>query len=230
MEIFKVTNFLDTEHTIAKYMFESVQNPWEILPSIAVFIEALGPSLPTEEFDQVGENVWISKSATVAHTAYIAGPCIIDAGTEVRHCAFIRGNAIIGKNCVIGNSTEVKNSIIFDEVQIPHYNYVGDSILGYKAHMGAGAITSNVKNDKSNVVVNFSLGKMDTKLRKFGAVIGDYSQIGCNTVLNPGTIVGRNVSIYPLCNVRGMINENVIYKANGKVTPKIKFKKDRQES
>ena len=230
MEIFKVTNFLDTEHTIAKYMFESVQNPWEILPSIAIFIEALGPSLPAEEFDQVGENVWISKSATVAPTAYIAGPCIIDAGTEVRHCAFIRGNAIIGKNCVIGNSTEVKNSIIFDEVQIPHYNYVGDSILGYKSHLGAGAITSNVKNDKSNVVVNFSLGKMDTKLRKFGAVIGDYSQIGCNTVLNPGTIVGRNVSIYPLCNVRGMINENVIYKANGKVVPKIKLKKDKLPS
>lgn len=226
MEIFKVSNFLDLEHTIAKYMFESVQNPWEILPSIGVFIEALGPGLPTEEFEQRDTNVWVSKSAKIAPTACIMGPCIIDAGTEVRHCAFIRGNAIIGKNCVIGNSTEVKNSIIFDEVQIPHFNYVGDSILGYKTHLGAGAITSNVKNDKTNVEVKFPLGKMDSKLRKFGAVVGDYSQIGCNCVLNPGTMIGRNVSVYPLANVRGMINDNMIFKANGKVTQKIKLKKE----
>lgn len=226
MELFKVSKFLDVEHTIAKYMFDSVENPWEVLPSIGVFIEQLGPMLPVDEFEQRGTNVWISRSAYVAPTASITGPCIIDEGTEVRHCAFIRGNAIIGKKCVIGNSTEVKNSIIFDEVQVPHYNYVGDSILGFRSHMGAGAITSNVKNDKSNVEVNFALGKMDTKLRKFGAVIGDYSQIGCNTVLNPGTIIGRNVSIYPLCNVRGLVNENVIYKAPGKVTQKVKLKKD----
>lgn len=227
MEIFKISNFLDLEHTIAKYMFETVQNPWEILPSIGAFIEALGPGLPTEEFEQRDTNVWVSKSATVAPTACIIGPCIIDAGTQVRHCAYIRGNAIIGKNCVIGNSTEVKNSIIFDEVQIPHYNYVGDSILGYKAHLGAGAITSNVKNDGSNVEVKFPLGKMDSKLRKFGAVVGDYSQIGCNSVLNPGTMIGRNVSVYPLSNVRGMINDNMIFKENGKISPKIKMKKEK---
>lgn len=226
MELFKVSKYLDVEHTIAKYMFDSVDNPWEVLPSIGVFIEQLGPMLPADEFEQRGANVWISRSAIVAPSASITGPCIIDEGTEVRHCAFIRGNAIIGKKCVIGNSTEVKNSIIFDEVQIPHYNYVGDSILGFRSHLGAGAITSNVKNDKSNVEVNFSLGKMDTKLRKFGAVVGDYAQIGCNTVLNPGTIIGRNASVYPLCNVRGLVNENVIYKAPGKATPKVKLNKD----
>lgn len=226
MELFKVSKYLDTEHTIAKYMFDSVENPWEVLPSIGVFIEQLGPMLPDTDFEQRGGNVWISKSAVVAPTAQINGPCIIDAGTEVRHCAFIRGNVVVGKHCVIGNSTEVKNSIIFDEVQIPHYNYVGDSILGYRSHLGAGAITSNVKNDKTNVEVNFSLGRMDTKLRKFGAVVGDYTQIGCNTVLNPGTIVGRNTSIYPLCNVRGLINENSIYKTGGKIVQKVKLKKD----
>jgi NDP-sugar pyrophosphorylase family protein len=226
MELFKVSKFLDTEHTIAKYMFDSVQNPWEVLPSIGVFIEQLGPMLPVSDFEQRGSNVWISKTATVAPTASITGPCIIDAGTEVRHCAFIRGNAIIGKHCVIGNSTEVKNSIIFDEVQIPHYNYVGDSILGFRSHLGAGAITSNVKNDKSNVEVNFSLGRIDTKLRKFGAVVGDYTQVGCNSVLNPGTIIGRNTSIYPLCSVRGLINENSIYKTGGKIVQKVKLKKE----
>ena len=228
MGVFKVSDFLDTEHTIAKYMFESVKNPWEVLPGIGVFIEALGPNLPPDEFEQRGDNVWISKSATIAPTAYIGGPCIIDAGTQVRHCAFIRGNAIIGKDCVIGNSTEIKNSIIFDGVQIPHYNYVGDSILGHKSHLGAGAITSNVKNDNSNVEVKFPLGKIDTKLRKFGAVIGDFTQVGCNTILNPGTVIGRNVSIYPLSNVRGVINENMIYKANGKIVQKIKLRKNEE--
>ena len=226
MELFKVAKYLDVEHTIAKYMFDTVDNPWEVLPQIKSFIEQLGPMLPAEEYEQRGENVWISKSATVAPTAYIGGPCIIDAGTEVRHCAFIRGSAVIGKNCVIGNSTEVKNSIIFDEVQIPHYNYVGDSILGYKSHFGAGVITSNIKNDKSNVEVNFALGRMDTKLRKFGAVVGDNVQVGCNTVLNPGTIIGRNTNIYPLCNVRGLVNADSIYKTNGKVVQKVKIKKD----
>ena len=226
MELFQVSKYLDVEHTIAKYMFDPVENPWEVLPSISIFIEQLGPMLPSEEFEQRGSNVWISKSAVIAPTAYIGGPCIIDAGTEVRHCAFIRGSAIIGKNCVIGNSTEVKNSIIFDEVQIPHYNYVGDSILGFRSHLGAGAITSNVKNDKSTVEVNFALGKMDTKLRKFGAIVGDFSQIGCNSVLNPGTIIGRNCSIYPLSIVRGLVNENSIYKAPGKVVQKVKLKKD----
>jgi len=204
-----------------------VDNPWDVLPQISSFIEQLGPMLPTEEYEQRGENVWVSRSAKIAPTAYIGGPCIIDAGTEVRHCAFIRGSAVIGKNCVIGNSTEVKNSIIFDEVQIPHYNYVGDSILGYKSHFGAGVITSNIKNDKSNVEVNFALGRMDTKLRKFGAVVGDNVQVGCNTVLNPGTIIGRNTNIYPLCNVRGLVNADSIYKTGGKVVQKVKIKKDK---
>jgi len=223
---FTIANLLDLNETIAKDLFEGKTYPWEVLPEIGDFILKLGETLPADEYDKVGENVWIAKSAKVFESAYIHGPAIIGKDAEVRHCAFIRGSAIIGKNCVIGNSTEVKNSIIFDEVQIPHYNYVGDSILGFRSHLGAGAITSNVKNDKSNVEVNFALGKMDTKLRKFGAIVGDFSQIGCNSVLNPGTIIGRNCSIYPLSNVRGLVNENSIYKAPGKVVQKVKLKKD----
>ena len=221
-----VAKMYNLNETIAKDIFEGVTYPWEVLPKISDFIVKLGETLPADEYDKVGENVWIAKSAKVFESAYIHGPAIIGKDAEVRHCAFIRGSAIIGKNCVIGNSTEVKNSIIFDEVQIPHYNYVGDSILGFRSHLGAGAITSNVKNDKSNVEVNFALGKMDTKLRKFGAIVGDFSQIGCNSVLNPGTIIGRNCSIYPLSNVRGLVNENSIYKAPGKVVQKVKLKKD----
>ena len=205
---------------------EQYTYPWEVLPHIGEFIVKLGESLPKEEYTEVAEHVWVHKTAKVFASAYLAGPAIIGAETEVRQCAFVRGNALVGKGCVIGNSTEVKNSIIFDEVQIPHYNYVGDSILGFRSHLGAGAITSNVKNDKSNVEVNFALGKMDTKLRKFGAIVGDFSQIGCNSVLNPGTIIGRNCSIYPLSNVRGLVNENSIYKAPGKVVQKVKLKKD----
>ena len=221
-----VAKMYNLNETIAKDIFEGVTYPWEVLPKISDFIVKLGETLPADEYDKVGENMWIAKSAKVFESAYIHGPAIIGKDAEVRHCAFIRGSAIIGKNCVIGNSTEVKNSIIFDEVQIPHYNYVGDSILGFRSHLGAGAITSNVKNDKSNVEVNFALGKMDTKLRKFGAIVGDFSQIGCNSVLNPGTIIGRNCSIYPLSNVRGLVNENSIYKAPGKVVQKVKLKKD----
>ena len=221
-----IKELYDLSHTEAKPLMEQYTYPWEVLPHIGEFIVKLGESLPKEEYTEVAEHVWVHKTAKVFASAYLAGPAIIGAETEVRQCAFVRGNALVGKGCVIGNSTEVKNSIIFDEVQIPHYNYVGDSILGFRSHLGAGAITSNVKNDKSNVEVNFALGKMDTKLRKFGAIVGDFSQIGCNSVLNPGTIIGRNCSIYPLSNVRGLVNENSIYKAPGKVVQKVKLKKD----
>ena len=226
MESIRIENMYDLNETIAAEIFEGKTYPWEVLPLIKEFIVKLGNTLDPEEYDKIGEDIWVAKSAKIAPTVALNGPCIIGKDAEVRQCAFIRGSAIIGKNCVIGNSTEVKNSIIFDEVQIPHYNYVGDSILGFRSHLGAGAITSNVKNDKSNVEVNFALGKMDTKLRKFGAIVGDFSQIGCNSVLNPGTIIGRNCSIYPLSNVRGLVNENSIYKAPGKVVQKVKLKKD----
>ena len=224
MEIFKTDKFIDMTHTIASPLFDNAENPWGVLPLIGEFIKGLGPYLG-DDYIQKGENIWIHNTAVIAPTASINGPCIIGPETEVRHCAFIRGSAVIGANCVIGNSVEVKNSIISDECEVPHFNYVGDSILGYKAHMGAGAITSNVKNDKSNVEVSFPLGKIDTKLRKFGAVIGDYTQVGCNCVLNPGTMIGRNCNIYPLQSIRGMIGDNVIYKAAGRTTERIKVKK-----
>ncbi|MCR4690155.1 MAG: UDP-N-acetylglucosamine pyrophosphorylase [Lachnospiraceae bacterium] len=224
MEIFKVDKFVDLSHTIASPLFDAAENPWGVLPLIGEFIKGLGPYLGAE-YIKHGYDVWIHQTADVAPTASISGPCIIGPGTQVRHCAFIRGNVVVGASCVIGNSVELKNSIIFDECEVPHFNYVGDSILGYKAHMGAGAITSNIKNDKTNVEVSFPLGKIDTKLRKFGAVIGDYSQVGCNTVLNPGTLIGKNVSIYPTLNVRGVIADNMIMKSNGKLTEKVKIKK-----
>ena len=224
MEIFKTDKFVDMTHTIASPLFDNAENPWGVLPLIGEFIKGLGPYLG-DEYQLKGENVWIHNTAVIAPTASINGPCIIGPNTEVRHCAFIRGNAVIGAGCVIGNSVEVKNSIIFDECEVPHFNYVGDSILGYKAHLGAGAITSNVKNDKTNVEVTFPLGRIDTKLRKFGAVVGDYSQIGCNCVLNPGTLIGKNVSIYPLQSIRGMIGDNIIYKGPGHTTERIKVKK-----
>ena len=223
MELFQVSKYLDVEHTIAKYMFDPVENPWEVLPSISIFIEQLGPMLPSEEFEQRGSNVWISKSAVIAPTAYIGGPCIIDAGTEVRHCAFIRGSAIVGKGSVVGNSTELKNVIIFNSVQVPHYNYVGDSILGYKSHMGAGSITSNVKSDKTLVVVKDvydTKEEIETGRKKFGAMLGDHVEVGCNSVLNPGTVIGRNSNIYPLSRVRGVIPANHIFKDKDNVVLK----------
>ena len=223
---FTISNLLDLNETIAAELFEGKTYPWEVLPEIGEFIMKLGPTLSPFEYECREGNIWIARSATVAPTAYIHGPAIIGKDAEVRHCAFIRGNAIVGEGAVVGNSTELKNAVLFNKVQVPHYNYVGDSILGFRSHLGAGAITSNVKNDKSNVEVNFALGKMDTKLRKFGAIVGDFSQIGCNSVLNPGTIIGRNCSIYPLSNVRGLVNENSIYKAPGKVVQKVKLKKD----
>lgn len=218
LEMFSVKNYFDLSKTLAAPLFEGVSYPWEVLPRLNSFIMALGPMLPTEEFDQIAENVWVAKSATVAESASITGPCIIDAGAEIRHCAFIRGNAIIGKGAVVGNSVEVKNSLLFDEVEAPHFNYVGDSILGYKAHLGAGAITSNIKNDKRDIEIHFPLGSLDTDMRKLGAIVGDGVQVGCNCVLNPGTVIGRYTRVYPLNSLRGWIDEKSVYKQAGKIT------------
>lgn len=208
------------EETIAKDLFEGVTYPWEILPKISAFILELGATLPEEEYDKVGENVWIAKSANVAESAYIHGPAIIGKNAEVRHCAFIRGNAIVGEGAVVGNSTELKNVILFNKVQVPHYNYVGDSILGYKAHMGAGSITSNVKSDKKLVVVKTSEGNIETGIKKFGAMLGDEVEVGCGTVLNPGTVVGPHSNIYPLSSVRGVVPAESIYKKQGEIAEK----------
>ena len=215
MDSIKVSALYNTEETIAKELFKDDCYPWEILPKIKDFILTLGPTLPKDKFDEIEKNVWVAKSAVVAKTASITGPCIIDEDTEVRHCAFIRGSAIIGKGSVVGNSTEIKNDIIFDSVQVPHYNYVGDSILGYKSHMGAGSITSNVKSDKTLVVVKDSRDsgeQIETGLKKFGAMLGDYVEVGCNSVLNPGTVIGRNCNVYPLSSVRGVIPAGHIFK------------------
>lgn len=214
-------NFLDTSHTIAEKIFEKINYPWEALSLIKDFIKEVGPTLPKEEYDEIAENVWISRKATVFPSAHIDGPTIIQENAQIRHCAFIRGSAIVGKNCVVGNSTELKNVILFDNVQVPHFNYVGDSILGYKSHMGAGSITSNVKSDKSLVAVKLGDEKIQTDLKKFGAILGDYVEIGCNAVLNPGTIIGRNSTVYPTSMVKGVIEESTILKNNGKMVKKI---------
>ena len=206
--------------TIAKDIFDGVTYPWEVLPKIGDFILELGNTLPKEEYDQVGENVWIAKSANVFPSAYIHGPAIIGKNAEVRHCAFIRGNAIVGEGAVVGNSTELKNVILFNKVQVPHYNYVGDSVLGYKAHMGAGSITSNVKSDKKLVVVKTPEGGIETGRKKFGAMLGDEVEVGCGTVLNPGSVVGRHTNIYPLSSVRGYVPAGSIYKRQGEVVEK----------
>ena len=209
-----IKELYDLTETAAKPLLESVTYPWEALPKIKDFLIELGNSLDPEEYEKRGENIWIHKSATVFDSAYIAGPCIIGKDTEVRQCAFIRGSALVGDNCVVGNSTELKNVIIFNNVQVPHYNYVGDSILGYKSHMGAGSITSNVKSDKTLVVVKdrFNHEEIETGLKKMGAMLGDYVEVGCNSVLNPGTVIGRNSNIYPLSRVRGVVPENSIFK------------------
>lgn len=208
------------EETIAKDIFKGVTYPWEVLPKISEFILKLGGKLSEEEYEKCGENVWIAKSAKVAPTAYINGPAIIGKNAEVRHCAFIRGNAIVGESAVVGNSTELKNVILFNKVQVPHYNYVGDSILGYKSHMGAGSITSNVKSDKKLVVVKTPEGKIETGMKKFGAMLGDEVEVGCGSVLNPGTIVGSHSNIYPLSSVRGYVPGGSIYKKQGEVVEK----------
>lgn len=217
LQMFSIDKYLDVNKTLAQFLFDGIDYPWEVLPRIESFIMQLGPMLSTDDFDQVGDNVWIAKSAVVADSASITGPCIIDSGAQIRHCAFIRGNAIIGKNAVVGNSCEIKNSLLFDEVEVPHYNYVGDSVLGYKAHLGAGVIMSNLKNDKKNVIIKFPLGEIETGLRKLGAIVGDGVQVGCNSVLNPGVVIGRNTRIYPLSSVRGWVDENSIYKKEGNV-------------
>lgn len=215
-----VNELYDLNETIAKDIFDDVTYPWEVLPKIGDFIVELGKTLSKEEYDQVEENVWIAKSANIFPSAYIHGPAIIGKDAEVRHCAFIRGNAIVGEGVVVGNSTELKNVILFNKVQVPHYNYVGDSVLGYKAHMGAGSITSNVKSDKKLVVVKTPEGGIETGRKKFGAMLGDEVEVGCGTVLNPGSVVGRYTNIYPLSSVRGYVPAGSIYKRQGEVVEK----------
>ena len=215
-----VKDLYSLDKTIASSLFDGVTYPWEALKSIKSFILELGATLDPEKFEKRGEDVWIAKSATVFESAYIAGPCIIDEEAEVRHCAFIRGSVIVGKGSVVGNSTEVKNSVIFDNVQVPHYNYVGDSILGYRSHMGAGSIASNVKSDKTLVKVSVDGERLETGLKKFGAMLGDFVEVGCGSVLNPGTVIGKNSNIYPLSSVRGTVPANSIYKSRGEVVDK----------
>lgn len=217
---FTISNLLDLNETIAKDLFEGKTYPWEVLPEIGDFILKLGQTLSEEEYDHPSEDVWIAKSAKVAPTACINGPVIIGKEAEVRHCAFIRGKAIIGEGAVVGNSTELKNVILFNKVQVPHYNYVGDSILGYKAHMGAGSITSNVKSDKKLITIKGIDTPIDTGIKKIGAFLGDNVEVGCGSVLNPGTIVGRNSNIYPLSSVRGCVPSGSIYKNGNEVVEK----------
>ena len=209
------------DETIAKDIFEGATYPWEVLPLIKDFIVRLGKTLSPEEYNQVGEDIWVAKSAKIAPTAAISGPCIIGKDAEIRQCAFIRGSAIVGEGAVVGNSTELKNVILFNKVQVPHYNYVGDSILGYKAHMGAGSITSNVKSDKKLVVVHGEDYDIETGMKKFGAMLGDCVEVGCNSVLNPGTVVGRESNIYPLSCVRGVVPEKSIFKNRQEIVKKI---------
>lgn len=216
----KISSLLDVSHTMAAPYLETLQYPWETLDKIGEIILEIGKTLPEEAYDHPSEQVWIAKSAKVFPSAWIAGPCIIGEEAEIRHCAFIRGNALVGKNCVVGNSTELKNVILFDGVQVPHFNYVGDSILGYKAHMGAGAITSNVKGNQSLVKVKWNGGELDTGRKKFGAILGDYAEIGCNAVLNPGTVIGRHTQVYPTVCARGVVPENSILKDSGEVVSK----------
>ena len=210
---------LDLTKTIAAPLFAGKTYPWEVLEGISDFIRELGPKLDPEKFDHPGEDVWIAKGVKVFPTAYIGGPCIIDEGAEIRQCAFIRGSAIVGKGCVVGNSTELKNVVLFDGVQVPHYNYVGDSILGYKAHMGAGAVTSNVKSDKLPVVIHTGAEDIPTGRKKVGAILGDHVEVGCNSVLNPGTVIGRESRVYPTSCVRGVVPERSIYKTGGVIVP-----------
>ena len=220
-ELLRVTElYRYPEHSIAYPLLCRFEYPWEALSFISDFILEMGATLSEEEYDQIGENVWIAKSASVAKTACINGPCIICADAEIRHCAFIRGSAIVGAGAVVGNSTELKNCILFDGVQVPHYNYVGDSILGYKSHMGAGSITSNVKSDKTLVAVRCGEDCVETGRKKFGAMLGDYVEVGCNSVLNPGTVVGAHSNVYPLSSVRGYVPANSIFKAHGNIVQK----------
>ena len=209
---YTIANLLNLDETIAKDLFDGKTYPWEVLPEIGSFVEKLGSTLSPDEYDQVGENVWIAKSASVSPSAQIIGPAIIGKDAEVRQCAFIRGKVIVGEGAVVGNSTELKNAVLFNKVQVPHYNYVGDSVLGYRSHMGAGSICSNVKSDKKLVVVKDGDDRCETGVKKFGAMLGDFVEVGCGSVLNPGTVIGRNTNIYPLSPVRGCVPANSIYK------------------
>ncbi len=220
MENITVAELYNLEETIAAELFCGVTYPWEVLPAIHDFILTLGKKLPAELFEERGESIWVAKSAKIAPTACLNGPLIIDEEAEVRHCAFVRGNAIIGKRAVVGNSTELKNVVLFNGVQVPHYNYVGDSILGYRAHMGAGSITSNVKSDKTPVTVKGQSERIETGLKKMGAMLGDCVEVGCNSVLNPGTVIGRNSNIYPTSMVRGVVPANSIYKTKTEIAKK----------
>ena len=220
MEKLTIRNLYDLQHTIAKDLMSSITYPWEALPKIKDFILELGNTLDSEKFDKIADDIWVAKSAKVAPTAALNGPLIIDEDAEIRHCAFIRGSAIVGKGAVVGNSTELKNCTLFDNVQVPHYNYVGDSIYGYKSHTGAGVIASNLKSDKSLVTVMCDGEKVETGVKKFGAMIGDFVEVGCNSVMNPGTVVGRNSNVYPLSFVRGYVEESSIYKRQGEVVKK----------
>lgn len=217
-----ITDLYDLNETIAGKLFDGITYPWEALPEIHDFILELGKHLPESVYEKLGEDIWVAKSAKIAPSASLNGPLIVDEEAEIRHCAFIRGNAIVGKGAVVGNSTELKNVILFNGVQVPHYNYVGDSVLGYKAHMGAGSVTSNVKSDKTPVVVKDGDVLYETGLKKMGAMLGDHVEVGCNSVLNPGTVIGRNTNIYPVSCVRGVIPAEHIFKAGGKVVPKDK--------
>ena len=218
--MYTVQSLFDLSHTLAGDYLAAFTYPWEALKGIKDMIVELGAKLDPAEYREISPHVWVHNTAIVAPTAYLGSPCIIGANTEVRHCAFIRGSALVGENCVVGNSVELKNVILFDNVQTPHYHYVGDSILGYKSHMGAGSITSNVKSDKTLVCVKTADGKIETGLKKFGAMLGDYVEVGCNSVLNPGTVIGRHTNVYPLSCVRGAIPANSIFKTGGIVVEK----------
>lgn len=220
MENIKIIDLYDLKHTVADEYLQKFTYPWEALKGISDMIVELGNKLDPNEYDNPSENVWVHKTAKIYPSAYLGEPCIIGANTEVRHCAFIRGSALVGENCVVGNSVELKNVIIFDNVQTPHYNYVGDSILGYKSHMGAGSITSNVKSDKTNVVIKSCGESLETGIKKIGAMLGDNVEVGCNSVLNPGTIIGRNSNIYPTSCVRGVVPEGSVWKTGGVVVKK----------
>lgn len=216
----KTNELFDLSRTQAAKLLEAYAYPWEALRSIAEFISALGEKLPEDEYDNVADNIWVSKSAKISPSAHIGGPCIIESGAEIRHCAYIRGSALIGSESVVGNSCEVKNAILFPRVQIPHFNYVGDSVLGFASHMGAGAVISNVKSDKSMVTVSTPDGKIETNLKKFGAILGDFVEIGCNSVICPGSVVGAHSVVYPLSRVRGIIPGHSIYKDEGNIVPR----------
>lgn len=219
--MYTISDLYDLDHTLAAPYLKGFTYPWEALAGLGDLILRLGQSLDPAQYTQVSPQVWVHKTASVAPTAFLGAPCIIGAHTEVRHCAFIRGKALVGNGCVVGNSVELKNVILFDNVQVPHYNYVGDSILGYRAHMGAGSITSNVKSDKTLVVVRFGQEAIPTGLKKMGAMLGDFVEVGCNSVLNPGTVIGRESQVYPLSSVRGTVPERSIWKSAGNVVGRV---------